>query len=138
MPSLAPSASLPHAAEPCPSCRPVRLPDGTRSGCWRCGDMLLRRLSSHRGHLLQKPPAIAFHEDFWQSQRPSLRCVIVVDTDTGHAWTAPIEHFDRHAITLSRGCGPQVALPFRFWQRLDKGNGQRPATQLALALETAS
>jgi len=100
--------------------------------------MLLRRLSSHRGHLLQKPPAIAFHEDFWQSQRPSLRCVIVVDTDTGHAWTAPIEHFDRHAITLSRGCGPQVALPFRFWQRLDKGNGQRPATQLALALETAS
>jgi len=87
---------------------------------------------------LQKPPGIAFRADFWEAQRPGLRWLLVVDVDTGRTWVASAQELDRNAIIISRGCGPQVALGFRYWVLVSQGNGQEPARQLTLALESVS
>ena len=131
-PSSGGSQPVPHPPDPCRNCQPVRLPDGRPSGCWRCGGVLLRRLSSRRGHLLRKPPAIAFHGGFWEQQRPALESVVVLDADTGHVWWITAAAFDRHAIAISRGCGPQVACPLPHWRA--GTNGRAEGRQLALAL----
>jgi hypothetical protein len=134
--TIPPSTTLPHAAEPCPSCRPVRLPDGRPSGCSRCGNMFLRRM--RREHFLKKPPAIAFNADFWEAQRPGLQWVLATDLDSARSWLIHADHFDRRRFHVARGYGPQWACLLRDWRELGEDNGHREKPQqLALALETA-
>lgn len=122
------STSFIHAGEPCPECRPVRLPDGRHAGCWRHGTLLL---SQHRAkHLLQRPPALAFHADLLREQRTGLQEIMAVDRDAGTWRAIRIEDFERHAFPVSRGYGPQHACPLSRWRIL---GGTRPTASLQLA-----
>jgi len=67
-------------------------------------------------HMLRKPPAWAvdacvlpqLHEGNGQK-------VTGTDTETGTTYTATLATFERYAIHLNRGYGPQRALPLGYW-----------------------
>lgn len=41
--------------------------------------------------------------------------VTVTDSETGSTYAAPLDTFERYAIHLNRGYGPQRALPLGYW-----------------------
>ncbi len=127
--------SLPHPPDPCSDCRPLRLPDGRPSGCWRCGDIMVRRM--RREHFLTKPPAIAFHADFWEEKRPGLTTIIVCGADDGRVLTIGAEEFDRRSFPIWRGFGSQLACPLKYWRQPGEGNGHKESHQMTLWPEEA-
>ena len=124
-----PNEHNPHPTKPCKACVPVRLADGRHSGCWRCGDILLRQHRSN--HLLRRPPALAFHQDLLRGQRQGLAEIMAVDRDNGTCRTISIEDFERYSFAISRGYGLQQACPLARWRLTGGASADRPA-QLAL------
>ncbi len=80
-------------------------------------------------HFLRQPAGIAFDVDHLEKSEAAGRLrVVVTDRETGIVYRAPLAAFWQHGVRIDRGYGPQVALPFAYWQR------QTPGAPVQLAL----
>lgn len=87
----------------------------TADGC------LCKQIDGSR-HFLRKPAGIAFDAAILQqaAELGALR-VWVKDRETGATYRATLDAFAEHGVKLDRGFGPQVCLPFTFWQTTQPG-----------------
>ena len=83
------------------------------------GLALCKRVQASR-HLLRRPPAIAIDTAAlrWAEVEGAL-FARVEDTETGRAYLASLSTIRAKGLPVSRGFGPQVALPLYLWATED-------------------
>ncbi len=88
---------------------------------WVVDDCLCKTVAGSR-HFLRKPAGIAFDAAIL-AQAGALGAVRawVLDRETGTTYRVALGAFKEHGVKLERGCGPQVCLPFTFWQTTQPG-----------------
>jgi hypothetical protein len=67
-------------------------------------------------HFLRKPPAIALDlESLARAEAAGAHSVEIDDHETGLIYRATFEVIRAHGLSIDRGFGEQIALPFRWW-----------------------
>lgn len=68
------------------------------------------------GHILRRPPAIAFDASIIaQAERSGVRVVEVLNADNERRYSVTLADFQRYGFRFNRGYGDQIALELRFW-----------------------
>lgn len=68
------------------------------------------------GHILRRPPAIAFDAAIIaQAERQGVRVVEVLNADSDRRYSVTLADFQRYGFRFNRGWGDQIALELRFW-----------------------
>jgi len=92
------------------------------------GAELVKRVDGSK-HFLRQPAGIAFDRDILDAaEAAGAQRVVVLDRETNVTYLAALGAFWQHGVRIDRGYGPQVALPFAYWQR------QTPGAPVQLAL----
>tara|TARA_R110000744_G_scaffold71285_1_gene143530 strand:+ start:144 stop:467 length:324 start_codon:yes stop_codon:yes gene_type:complete len=71
-------------------------------------------------HKLRIPEAWAFDETIIDAaEKAGATKIAIVTSDTGKRFTSSMDNFRAKAVSLTRGHGPQLALPMKYWERED-------------------
>ncbi len=68
------------------------------------------------GHILRRPPAIAFDASIIaQAERQGVQVVSVLNADNERRYSVTLADFQRYGFRFNRGWGDQIALELKFW-----------------------
>jgi hypothetical protein len=118
-----------HAQNSTPSGRgqPIYSEAGKVIG-WLRGGVLVKRVSSARGHMLKRPPGWALDScSLEQVEAKAGHSIELTDDATGLVYRAGVEAFRRWGVTVRRGYGEQICLPLAYWSI----DGQPPTAKAA-------
>ena len=103
---------------------PVHLPDGRRIGETHGSVFECERRRSR--HLLVSPePAWCFDCGVLDElERRAVGLLRIFDTEDGRCYETSLTSVRQYGRPISRGCGPQMALPLRWWSVRDLRRGR--------------